>query len=459
MAGETRRLAEFISATAFGKLPAEVVHQAKRVILDHLGIARFGATSASAKTVVETVKRLGGTQESTIIGDPGRFPSHLAPLANGTMAYSQMTDDLYPGRVHAHPGNNVIPAALALGESRGISGAEFIAAVVAGYEVICRAADAAGWSSAEMGFYPSSVFAHFGAAAAGARALGLDCEQCCSALGLAGEMASGIREEGVVESPSQPVLAGKASSNGVLATLLASAGLKAGDTIFEGREGKRGFLHIFSQSPEPEQLVEGLGSTYRISGVGFKFHAAAGGIQPSIDAMVSLVEKHGFGPKDVEKITVKGNRLELANHNNPDPKTQQAAVQSSRYCVARALTDGMVLARHTELEMLQEPQVREVMGKIGIELDPDHDRAMMNPPYLVSATLVVQTKDGKVYQETVSSAKGMMDNPATDQDLEKKFNGLVAPVIPESRAAAIRTMVWDLDKLADIRQLATLLRP
>ena len=343
MAGETRKLAEYISSISFEDLPHDVVHQAKRLILDHLGIARYGATSVPGRTVLETIKLMGGNEECTIMGEAGRFPSLLAPLANGTMAYSQMIDDLYPGRAHVHPGNAVIPAALALGESGGISGTHFIAAVVAGYEVACRLADAVGRSTFELGFYGGSTFSHFGAAAAAANVLGLDDEKCCYTLGMAGEMASGLWEEGVIQSSSQPLHAGKNASNGVLAALLASNGLTAGDTILEGKKGKTGYLNVFSQEPDMGQLVDGLGSTYRLGGVGFKFHPSAGGIQPSVDATLALVEKHGVSAQNVGKITVKGNRMELTNHYNPDPKNKFAAVQSNHYCVARAITDGKLL--------------------------------------------------------------------------------------------------------------------
>ena len=459
MAGETRRVAEFISKTGFEDIPSGVVHHAKRFVLDHLGIAILGATSEPGKMVTETVKLWGGKEESTIIGDAGRYPSLLAPMANGTMAYSQMIDDLYPGRAHVHPGNCVLPAALALGESRHISGKDFINAAVVGYEVACRSADAVGRSHNELFFYEGSTNIHFGAAAASAKILGLDVDRVCSALGMVGSMTCGMWEDGVIQSTAQPLHAGKASSNGVLAALLANNGLAAGDTIFEGKRGKTGYLNVFSRSPEPEYLVDGLGTSYRLEGLSYKFHAAAGGIQPSIDATIALVEKNNIVAENVEKITVKGNRIETTNHNQPDPQNIFGGVQSSFYCVSRAITDGKVLASHMLPEKLNELRVRELMGKVNIELDPDHDKALVTPPFLVSATIVIQTKDGKVHEKTVLSAKGTASNPASDQDLEKKFFGLVSNVIPTSRAEAIRDMVWKLDQVRDISELAALLRP
>ena len=456
MAGETRRLGEYISAIRFQDLPSEVVHQAKRFVLDHLGIAVAGGKSAAGRSVVETVKLLGGTQESTIIGEPVLGPSVHAALANGTMGYSQMLDDLYLGRGWVHAGNAVIPAALAMGESRHLSGADFIAAIVAGYEVVCRAADAVGKSHNDLGFYVGSTNPNFGAAAAAARALGVDAERCCHALGLAGSMVSGVREEGLIHNDSQPFHAGKAASNGVLAALLASNGLSAGETVFEGKEGRMGYLDVFSHDSDPNQLVDGLGTKYRLEGVGFKFHPVAGGISPSIDAMVTLVEKHEITPKYVEKITVKTHWLELSHHDNPAPDTRSAAMQSNHYCVARALTDGRVLPRDLEPERLKEAEVREVMGKVSLELDPEHEAAF---PALISATVVVQTRDGKIHQETVKSAKGMASNPATDQELEKKFYDLISTAVPRSRAEEIRSAVWSLETLPDIGQLAALLRP
>ena len=409
------------------------------------------------KTVVETVKMLGGKEESTIIGEGGLFSLLHAPLANGTMAYSQMVDDLYLGpRGWVHPGNTVIPAALALGESRHISGADFLAALIVGYEVTCRVSDAVGKTHSDLEFYIGGTTPHFGSAAAAARTLGLDTERCCHVLGLAGSMVSGVREDGVIHSFTQPLHAGKAASNGVLASLLASNGLTAGDTIFEGKGGGKGFLDVFSSDPDPSQLIDGLGSTYRLTDVGFKFHPGAGGISPSIDATLALVEKHGIVPQSIEKITVKSCELELKNHNNPDPDTTFAAVQSNQYCVARALVSGNVLPSDMEPEKLREPEVREVMGKISIEVDPEHEAAF---PTLISSTVVVRTKDGKVYEETAKSSKGMAANPASDQDLEKKYYDLTSTVVPRSRAEAIHTAVWGLEELSDIGKLTALLRP
>jgi 2-methylcitrate dehydratase PrpD len=460
MAGETRKIGEFISAAKFQDFPADVVHQAKRLVLDHLGIAILGATSVPGRTVVETVKQLGGREESTIVGQSGLTSCLLAPLANGTMAYSQMIDDIYPGRSHLHPGNCVIPPTLALGERGHISGKEFLTAMIVGYEVSCRTADAVGRTHTELKFYEGSANPHFASGAAAAKVLGLDTDKCCHALGMVGAMACGMWEDGVIQSTYQPVHAGKSSSSGVLAALLAINGLSAGDTIYEGRTGKTGYLNVFSKEPDTEALVGGLGSTWRMGGVGFKFHAAAGGIQPSVDAMIALRNKHRVDPKDVEKITVRGNRIELSNHNTPDPQNNFGGVQSSQYCVSRALISGKVLASDMTAERLYEPDVRELMSKAGIELDPEHDKALMTPPdHLVSATVVVRTKDGKVYEETAKAAKGMPANPASDQDVENKYYDLVSGIISKDKADAIHKLVWSLEEAGDIRDLAALLRP
>ena len=456
MAGETRTLGEFVSSVTFQGLPGDVVHRAKRFVLDHLGIAVAGGKSAAGRRVAETVKLLGGNQESTIIGEPVLGPSVHAALANGTMGYSQMLDDLYLGRGWVHPGNAVIPAVLALGESRHLSGTDFIAAIVAGYEVVCRASDAVGKSHNDLGFYVGSTNPNFGAAAGSARALGLDAEMCCHALGLAGSMVSGVWEDGVIYNDSQPFHAGKAASNGILAALLASNGLEAGDTIFEGREGRRGYLNVFSHDSDARQLVEDLGKEYRLCKVGFKFHPAAGGISPAIDAVIALVEKYRIGPQDVEKIIVKTHGLELSHHDNPEPQNRFAAVQSSHYCLARALKEGDLLPSHLEVKNLNDPIVKELMGKVSIELDPEHDAAF---PALISATVAVQTRDGQTHEEVVKSAKGMESNPATDEELEKKYYDLASTVVPKSRADAIRNMVWTLENVSDVGELTALLRP
>ena len=74
-----------------------------------------------------------------VFGDAARYTPAGAAFLNGALAHSLDFDDTHAAG-SLHPGAPVIPAALAAGEMAGASGADVLAAIVAGYEVTCRVA-------------------------------------------------------------------------------------------------------------------------------------------------------------------------------------------------------------------------------------------------------------------------------------------------------------------------------
>jgi 2-methylcitrate dehydratase PrpD len=412
----------------------------------------LGADAEPAAAVRATIARLGGAQECTVIGQAGLSSVFNAALANGTTVYSTLMDDFYSGRGMVHPGNHVVPTALAVGEFAHGNGEAVLNAVVVGYEVSCRATDAASISQDRMGFYAGSTNSHFGSAAAAASLIGLDADRTCSALGLAGAQVCGIKEVGIQTNMSQGFHAGKAAGSGILAALLAGDGLVAGETVFEGVGG---YLKMFSSDPDPGQLVDHLGDDYRITRVGFKLYPAAAPISSTIDAAIRLHDKHHIAPEDIDKIVVHSHRLEMTNHNWPDPDKRLAALRSNQYCVVRGLLQGRVPPADFNDDNLNEPRVRSLMQRVQIELDEELDAAV---PRLFGSRVAVHTLDGHVYEETARCAKGMVDDPLSDDELLAKFFEMTEAVIPKDRAEAIVGRVWELEKAADVDQLTKLLR-
>ena len=79
------QLARYALALDYTKLPPDVVHQAKRSLLDTLGCA-IGAYEAPGRPICEEVAReLGGPDEATVIGSGMRTSAHNATLVNSFM--------------------------------------------------------------------------------------------------------------------------------------------------------------------------------------------------------------------------------------------------------------------------------------------------------------------------------------------------------------------------------------
>jgi 2-methylcitrate dehydratase PrpD len=444
---ETRTLAEFIAATRFDDLPEGVVHEAQRHILDTLGATICGSTSESAEATRRATARLDGAGACTVIGRRAHANPFNASLINGTAAYSTLMDDFYSSRGLVHPGNHVIPVALSMGEHLSSSGAALITAVVVGYEVSCRVADAVGDSQDEMGFYQGSTNPHFGSAATAASLLNLDGQRVSFALGLAGAQASGLKEPGLVMNISQAFHAGRAASSGVLSGILAAEGLCAGDTVLEGANG---YLSVFSRDADAKQLVEGLGTTFRIGHAGFKLYPAAAPIAASIDAAITLQGQHHLVPSMIEAVSVQTHRMSLRAHNRPEAFERLEALRSTQYCVARSLIYGRLSPSDFDPEHLSDPGVRALMPRIQMTIDPEMDRIA---PQRYGSRVVVRTTDGRALEALVECPHGTPGAPLEDDEIMTKFGDLAEPLLGRRRVEMIMREVWSLDSAAGLDEL------
>lgn len=182
----TLALSRFALTLSLDDVPAAIVRAVKRLLLDHLGCALGGSRTPLARAAAE-VAAADGDEAATVIGTRRRAPPGPAAFANAMAANALDYDDT---GATGHPGSTVIPAALALAEASGRSGAELLAAVLAAYEVWIRLAEAVQPSWARrVEVYGSGTTQAFGAVAAAGRLCGLGLEETLSAFGLAGAFA------------------------------------------------------------------------------------------------------------------------------------------------------------------------------------------------------------------------------------------------------------------------------
>ena len=110
-------------------------------MLDLVGnIVRARHDAESTPALLAAARALGlAAGNSGVFGDCARYTPAGAAFLNGALGHSLDFDDTHAAG-SLHPGAPVIPAALAAGEMAGASGADVLAAIVAGYEVTCRIA-------------------------------------------------------------------------------------------------------------------------------------------------------------------------------------------------------------------------------------------------------------------------------------------------------------------------------
>ncbi|MDE2801302.1 MAG: MmgE/PrpD family protein, partial [Chloroflexota bacterium] len=120
-------LADYMAAARDRALPADVDREAKHRLLDSLAAVISGSTLLPGRMAEKYVRTLGGVPESVVMTTDVVTSAANAALANGMMGHADETDDFDPSS-KAHPGCSVVPAAWAMAEREGASGAELLPA-------------------------------------------------------------------------------------------------------------------------------------------------------------------------------------------------------------------------------------------------------------------------------------------------------------------------------------------
>jgi 2-methylcitrate dehydratase PrpD len=287
-------LGRFASSIATQDLPGEVVDKAKRNLLHDLSCALAGWPF---REEIWPVARLGGSGHSTVIGEGSQVSAEVAAFANGALMHARSQDDTHlPARCHA--GAAVIPAALAVAEREGGGGADFLAAVVAGYEVAIALGLAASEGMTKRGFRASGVLAPIAAAAACARAMQLGPQQAADAIAIACSFAAGLSQtwiDGTTEYRWELALGAR---NGVLAADLAASGSGGAPGAFEGAAG----LGVaFAGSARVFDELE-IGAQWRILEVIYKPQPVCNLLQTHVELAASLAADAQIDPGEVDSV-------------------------------------------------------------------------------------------------------------------------------------------------------------
>ncbi|MEW6399607.1 MAG: MmgE/PrpD family protein [Bacillota bacterium] len=435
-------LGEFAAGADAARLPPAAVAAARRCFLDWLGSAIAGSASAPGRIMLAVVEALGGHPQATLVPVGLRLPVTGAALYNGAVSHVVELDDVHRESI-MHPGAAVIPAALAAAEMVGATGREFMAAVVAGYEVAIRVAEAVTPSHYRY-WHTTATCGTFGAAAASAKLLGLDGEGIASALGSAGTQAAGLWEFIADGAMSKHLHPGKAAMNGVLSALLAREGFSAASRILEG---EKGFFRATAATFDESRVGEGLGESFKITGVSFKVHASCRHTHPAVDAALEVVRRHRPDPAAVSSVLVHTYSVALDVAGNPRPASVYSAKFSLPFCVALAICRGRAGPGEFSTGALEDPDIKGVMERVQVVVNPAFDAVY---PTRWPARVTVRMNDGSELTGETHHPRGDPENPLGTDELEEKFRALVVPVVGDTAAEGLIERARSLESVADM---------
>ena len=448
-------MSSWSTALHYNRLPAEVVHLTKRMIIDTIGCALGGYASEPSRIARDLADTVSGNPAGTVLGSGQNSSPELATFANGVMIRYLDYNDGYTSLESGHPSDS-IAAVLAATELAGLGGRRAITATVAAYESFCRLGDAAtlryrGYDHVTNGCVASVLGA--------ARALGLNQEQTHQALnlGLAPNIALGQTRGGVLSHWKGCAYA-NASRNAVFAVRLAQLGLTGPEPIFEGEHG---FIRAVTGG-EPYQLEPfgGEGQPYKIAECSIKRFPLGQYSQTVVQAALEAREQMpAAAVADIAAVHIrtlqKAIDIMAGDAEKWQPQSRETADHSMPYTTAVALTYGYVHQDHFDERYYRSPELLDLTNRVQVAVSAEANR---RAPEAMLCELEVVTKDGQSYTATVPYHKGHYKNPMTDAEVEAKFRSLAEPLIPAAQTAALLEKLWHLEEVADIREVMELTR-
>ena len=441
-------LSDYAISLTYEKLPAEVVHQVKRLVIDSLGCAMGGYLEEPPKIARAHALEVTAARGATVLGTSHRTAAELAAFANGVMVrYLDFNDAL---GVNGHPSGN-IPAVLAAAEYASADARTAITGIVLAYEVQNRIADARkpprrGWDHA--------VYMVLGSAAGAGKALGLTHGQMANALALAAttSVALGQTRRGTL-SMWKGCAEGNSSRNGVFAALLARRGMTGPGEAFEGVAG---FIKHVS-GPLELSPFGGDGQPFEIEASRFKYFPTDYEAQVAAQPAVELHKLLTGRVEEIEKVVVDayGGAIFMAA-DSPDkwnPTTRETADHSLPYVLSVALAKGTVGLDDFTEERIRNPQIHALMQKIEVREKEEYTRAF---PEATCFRIELITKSGEKHVREIRYGKGHPKNPMSDQEIEAKFRRLAEPVLGPGQANKILDRLWHLEEVRDLREILNL---
>ena len=432
-----QQFAEYAIKEQTSKLPPDVIHHAKRAVIDWYAAFLPGSLVAPA-TLLEQAFADDLDHGNARLASGRRATLRAAALINGAASHSVEFDDIYRDAGY-HAGSPVISAALAAAQAHGATGEQFLRGVIVGYEVSTRIGEAIMPSHYKY-WHTTGTAGSFGAAAAVATILGCDRVQFAHALATVGTFASGLQQAFRSQAMTKPLHSGHAADVGAMAAMAAAKGVTGALDILEGEVG---FGAAMSVNPDWTKAVRGLGTDYNITRMTFKNHGCCGHTFAPIDGILHLQQTHGFNWRDVKRMRIATYKAGTDIVDNPAPEGDYQAKFSLQYVTAHALVHGSVRLSAFAPERLKDPDVRAVLAKIEVVADPELSKGYPNQR---AAHVEVELNDGRVLKYFQPTRKGDPEMPLSDDELNEKFLELALPVIGETTARQLLAALWSLEK-------------
>lgn len=440
-----QQASEFLYRTKLRNISADVRERARWILADCIPVVAVGMQAREMRAFAQAHLQHAATGCAWVIGTGRRASALDAGLLNGTAGTWVELDE---GNLFSmgHPGIQVVPAAVAVAQEIGASGADLLRAVTLGYELSSRIARAA---QIRLSIHAHGTYGVIGAAIAVAILKGMTREGLQQLLNVSATMGMATSRNTLLEGATvRNIYTGHSAYMGQIAATLVGCG-------FTGEADGVGSIYgkVLADTFDPHVVVQGLGDEWLVAKNYFKLHCTGRYVHSAIDALEEAVEKHGAEPLDIdviERVDIKAYKL-AAMLNGRDITTSFGARFSIPFAIA-----SILYHRKSTLECFDEtavtnPVVQELTRRVNVVEEPDYNRSY---PQQQRCELTIRLKDGRTLVGRCEVTKGESSKPHSPCELEGKFMNLGTSVWGEAITRGLFDRLMNIESITDCRTLS-----
>lgn len=419
-------------------IPEHVIIQAKRCLLDYIGVTLAGAKMIRDKGN-KVLDSLGDTQgSSTVIGFKRKASLENAVFVNGLSAHvAELDDGINSGIVHLSA--SILSALLPIAEQRKVSVRDLLVGIITGYETAIRLAIAIQPFHKKKGFHATGTCGTIGTAMGIVAMLRFSKSQMKVAFSAAAVSASGTLKVLEDESELKPFNAGRAANNGMLSAFMAESGFLGPSDVLTGQTG---FLSVFTDTYD----ISGLSNfpdnkKYAIEDIYIKPYAACRYCHPAIEAAIKINEKIKNVAGSIKHVQVLTYELAVNKHDHTNIEGVSSAKMSIPYSVAISLINGKAGIEDYSIKYINDIAVSSLTKKVKVVSSDELTNLF---PKKCPAIVKVTINQDESYMMRVDFPKGEPENPLSNTELEEKFLSLAQFADkPKDECQHIIDFIWN----------------
>ena len=442
-----------VTGTGLDAVPTAAIGAAKTFILDSFGVGLSGGAGPWVDELIQLSGQWGQADDARVWGHGQRLPAPAAALCNAYQIHNAEFDCVHEGAV-VHSMTVLLAGAMAVAErDGGVSGRDLMLAAVLGVDVACHISVAV---TTGLKFFRPGTAGALAAVTAIGKLKGFDAETLRHAYSIAYAQMCGTMQAHTEGSMLLGMQVAFNARNAVVACDMAAAGLQGPHNILEGPFG---FLRLFEDDYDRDELLGALGKTWRISELSHKPFPSGRATHGIVDGCLRLQREHGFAAEAIESIVA--DVPPLIHHLVGRPVEYAMTTNYARLCAtyvtAHALRHKGIGVNAYAESALTDPASQELARRIQVRVDENPD-----PNALVPVTVTLTLKDGSRHAITIKDVYGSPGNPMTREAHLNKFRGNSAAAprpIGADKAQALIDQVDGLETLDDVRHLVDLMMP